>query len=85
MPMPTTAWETKPLSPSSAISVRMPPSFLPLSTRSLGHLIRKFTPQTRSTARYTATALRAVRGRSLSGVQPGRHRIERNRPLPAGD
>lgn len=47
--MPMTTWST-PL-PDSDASVRMPASFRPSSTRSLGHLIRTGAPVTRRMAR----------------------------------
>ena len=81
--MPMTTWST-PL-PDSDASVRMPASFRPSSTRSLGHLIRTGAPVMRWMAMAAETAAMGVRGSRSSGVPSGRHSTERYRPSPSGD
>ena len=76
-PAPMTRDCTAPVSPSRAISVRMPQSFLPPSTRSLVHLIPTWAPETRSTARATATAAIPVAPRRAWGGSWGRSSTER--------
>ena len=66
-------------------SVRMPQTFRPPSTKSLGHLIPQRRPQTRSTARHTATAASGVTIGSVSVRRPVRHSTDRYSPSPGGD
>lgn len=66
------------------ISVRMPQSFFPPSTRSFVHLISGYTPLTAKTARAAATAAMAVRCMSASGFACGRRITLKYRP-PGGE
>ena len=77
MPMPSTRSCTRPVSPSRDSSVKMPQSFFPSSTGSLGHFRPGLAPQIRSTARHTATPAMAVTGDSRSGGRAGRSRAVR--------
>jgi hypothetical protein len=60
-----------------ALSVRMPQSFLPFSSRSLTHLIPVLAPTARFRARPMASAVKPVRGSSASGGSDGLSRADR--------
>ena len=81
-PMPMTRASP---SPPDSSSVRMPQSFRPSRTRSLGHLTPTSAPQTSRMAPAQAAAVRAVTGGSRSGGQVGRSRTDIHSPSPAGD
>ena len=77
MPMPSTRYWSRPVSASTDSSVRIPQSFLPPSTGSLGHFSPGRTPHTCSTARHTATPASAVTGISRSVGRSGRSKTVR--------